>query len=87
MKVVQFDGPANYEITIRGTLMEKFLSIVEKAKITTVIEGEELKSIISFKAKDQSHLYSILNTLYVDHYVILKVEAKTAADQQDNLGI
>ena len=74
MILTDFDGPANYQILVKGLFNDERLLILGSAKIDFINDELESHSKIEITVKDQAHLSAVLISLYDNRHVIIKVE-------------
>ena len=72
---VKFEGPATYQIVVRGFLDEKLSDRLGGMRITSESRGDE-KPVTTLVGRllDQAQLSGVLNALYEIHLPILSVE-------------
>lgn len=72
---IAFDGPATYQITVKGPLGDHLTSMLDNARIGVRVLEDAIFSRITLEVKDQAQLAGILYQLYTNHNVILKIES------------
>ena len=72
---LKFDEPAVYLITVKGSLNDEVYTLLDNAKVNVDVKGTSVESRILIEVKDQAHLSGILTNLYLNRYVILKLES------------
>ena len=75
MNHLNFEGPANYRIVVRGFLDERLSDRLAGMRITSQRRGDTkpLTSLVG-GLRDQAQLSGVLNALYEMHLPILSVE-------------
>jgi hypothetical protein len=75
MSELRFFDPAEYKITVKGAITEDMKSILNSVDVVEFHKRDQVLSSVVFSVKDQAGLSGVLNALYSNHYVILKVES------------
>ena len=80
---VEFEGPATYQIVVRGFLDEKLSDRLGGMRITSESRGDE-KPVTTLVGPllDQAQLSGVLNALYEIHLPILSVEILDEEDEE-----
>jgi hypothetical protein len=72
---IRFDGPGRYIVTTREEVSADIFELyTSKKAISEQTDGDNASSQLVVDIKDQSELLSFLNTLYDNHYTIMKIE-------------
>ena len=74
MSTIEFSRLAAYTITVKGIITDDVFPMIDSSRIRIDHDRGLTQSNLSLNVKDQAELSSILNTLYSNRYVILKVE-------------
>jgi len=77
MKSIEFGGPADYRIVVKGRLAETTVERLGDMKIASA-EGEKRETVTTLvgHVRDQAELSGILNTLYEMHLSVLTIEVQ-----------
>ena len=77
MKSIEFGGPADYRIVVKGRLAETTVERLGDMKIASVEgEGRETVTTLVGPVRDQAALSGILNSLYGLHLSVLTAEVQ-----------
>lgn len=75
---IRFDGPGRYGVRIKEDVSPGIIELFNVKKNITELAGSgNTGSQLIVEIKDQSELLSFLNTLYDNHYTIMKIELLT----------
>ena len=81
---VKFEGPATYQIVVRGFLDEKLSDRLGGMRITSESRGDEKPvTTLGGRLLDQAQLSGVLNALYEMHLPILSVEILDEEEKSD----
>ena len=78
------DEPANYRITVEGSLDETWSGRLGEMQIeTTPLDGRKPVTTLTGMVRDQAALMGVLNSLYQLHMNILSVSCTSCHEAQE----
>ena len=75
---IHTDGPASYEIKVRGALDQTWCDLMDRMTLTVVYVDSQPVTVISVVVRNQAALAGLLDTLFSLNATVLSVEALRA---------